>query len=233
MRGMAHTLAHIRPQVDTSSLRWIARITCLGTAICLYLSERTEGAELPILLFFLVPALIAWQAHLLGGILLLLASAMRFVSIASADHALILPLLVAYLGGGVLHLAVWSKERIPSRDGSARLSQGLLWAAQLIPLTIALLFAWGAGVESIRDFDPDAFVVLTPPIVAVIALRWHLIGGIAIVTLSLVALRFSFREGDFGALYALLLLIPFFVGGMLHIVVWYSQRRIKILHKRA
>ncbi len=223
-------MAHGRLEANTAVLRWTARITCLSAAIGLY---SLDDFTVSTLLLFLVPALVAWWAHLLGSILLLIVSCHPLYLHASAGHVLILLPLVVYIAGGVLHLTVWAKERIPSRDGSTRLSPALLWAAQLMPFTAVLLLMWIYGSVSIRDFDRVALIVLTPLIVAVFALQWHLLGGIAIIALSLVALGFSFRGGEWGVFFALLFLIPFSFGGMLHIVVWYSRRRIKTLHKRA
>ena len=225
---MIDGMAQGRLEANTAVLCWTARITCLSAAIGLY---SLDDFTLSTLLLFLVPALVAWWAHF-GGILLLIVSLHPLYLHASAGHVLILLPLVVYIAGSVLHLTVWAKERIPSRDVSTRLSPALLWAAQLIPFTAVLLLMWIYGSVPIRDFDRVALIVLTPLIVAVFALQWHLLGGIAIVALSLVAFGFSFRGGEWGVFFALLFLIPFSFGGMLHIVVWYSQRKIKILHKR-
>ena len=89
-----------------------------------------------------------------------------------------------------------------------------------------------AGAEMIRDYDPAAFVVLTPLIVAVIALRWHLLGGLAIVVLSEAMIGWAWVEGGLAILYGLLFFTPFAFGGMLHIVVGGLEWRSKRLEKQ-
>ncbi len=78
---MTHYLGRFRAANINASLCWTARITSLAAGIGLFFLilrvsfERGSGFDIPTLLFLLVPVLIAWRAHLLGGILLAFVAA--------------------------------------------------------------------------------------------------------------------------------------------------------------
>lgn len=238
---MTHYLGRFRAANINASLCWTARITSLAAGIGLFFLILRVSFDIPALVFLLVPVLIAWRAHLIGGILLALIAliaANQIIYIRSASQPygwermeailIVLPVAVVYLISGVLHITVWWRETSEARHKPHRVPSGLVWTAGLIPLVIALFLLGMAGSKMIRDFDPAALVLLTPLIVAVIALRWHLLGGIAIVALSEAMIGWAWVEAGLAMLYGVLFFTPFAFSGMLHIVVgglkWHSKR---------
>ncbi len=143
---MATSLHAIEGPYKDSRLCWTARIVCLVPWIAAPLlglnAEATLGFmyetrfpfNLPLAMFgffvcFLIfpgflltiPTLIAWQRHLLGGILLVLLSGLFIGWICAPVYHLgqdvttgisfFVAVPVLFLFGGILHLAVWWKER--------------------------------------------------------------------------------------------------------------------------
>ena len=129
---MATSRANIRVHKGTSFLRWAAGIVSLapGVFACtrVLVEEIVYDANLEFflqgfvlfLLFLVVPGLIAWRWHLIGGLFLVFHSGFHILLIVWGNYLeldrtyalrIILPFWVAFCTGGVLHLAVWWRER--------------------------------------------------------------------------------------------------------------------------
>jgi hypothetical protein len=146
-------------------------------------------------------------------------------------------------------------DRMPqlsSREGTRQLVKGksdramqhhktspLCWAARLLSLGYGLfiaLYALGAGSPIVIEYASRGeiekavsallnwlpfFIPLVP---AVIAWRWHLVGGTLITAASVAFyLVFMFSSGTQWGAYVCV--IPVLAGGLLHLVVWYKERR--------
>ena len=113
--------------VHGRALCWAARIACTGlnlfAAAYLLSHWATYDQGLwsilsAICLFVLsvVPALIAWRSHLVGGVFALIISFLYTeVAYSQVDRNIfvhtIFPFSAVWLASGILHLAVWWRER--------------------------------------------------------------------------------------------------------------------------
>jgi hypothetical protein len=116
----------------------------------------------------------------------------------------------------------------------------LCWAARIVPMYIGLWLAVGvmiAYVDAIlpHDYeveiqDPMAgLILLVPLVLAAIAWRWHLIGGISIILATAISflyfvLRPPYEAGTFYFVYFPWAMV-FLGGGILNLIAWGRERR--------
>ncbi len=200
----------------------------------------------------LVPAaIIAWRWHLVGGTLVIAAGAVFCMHcvLSSAGwpaYLFILPIFA----GGLLHLVVWYKDKraekmrnsAEGRNGSVMQRQKasrLCWAARLLSLGYGLvvaLYALGAGHPIVIEYasrgeiEESMFALLNwlpffiPLVLAVIAWRWHLVGGTLVTAVSgAFYLYFILSSGTQWIVY--LYMLPILAGGLLHLVAWYKEKK--------
>jgi hypothetical protein len=92
-----------------------------------------------------------------------------------------------------------------------RQDTALRWAARIVTLVAAA--PW--------------FIYLVPLLLALIAWRWHLLGGVLIVVGAMLAyIRLGTVGGTTWAIY--LILLPLLIGGILHIMVGLRDRRHRL-----
>lgn len=85
------------------------------------------------------------------------------------------------------------------------------------------LLCWTAGIVTVLATIPWFIFFGIPVLFALIALRWHLLGGGLVIVAGLVGLgRLVQIGGDQWALY--LMLMALLIGGMLHIMVGLRDR---------
>lgn len=119
------------PSKHHKTLCWIARLVPLVPVVCaplLVLNWELPGyrTEMPLIngivcfcLLVLLPAVIAWQWHIVGSILILIPSGAYIYHLCFPTHPLgpafplhyVLPLWAAFFTGGILHLIVGWRER--------------------------------------------------------------------------------------------------------------------------
>lgn len=117
----------------------------------------------------------------------------------------------------------------------------LCWAARLVALGYGLLIAlytigaliltlagslsrgetWGAAFWPL--FWLPFFI---PLVLAVVAWRWHLVGGALITTGSVALYLFFIFSGDMQWGIHLYML-PLLAGGLLHLLAWYKEKRTR------
>ena len=115
----------------------------------------------------------------------------------------------------------------------------LCWAARLLSLGYGLLialYALGAliltliGHVSRGETGESALGLLSglpffiPLVLAVMAWRWHLAGGL-LITAGSVALYLFFALSGNMQWGVHLYVLPLLVGGLLHLLVWYKEKR--------
>jgi hypothetical protein len=106
-----------------------------------------------------------------------------------------------------------------------------------IPVSILVLIdAMRSGVDA-NVQSPDIVLLVggfVPIVLAIVAWRCHLVGGLAIVLFTAAFLPFALQRVFLDEYqrwisypFHLSMAIPFFIGGMLHLVVWRIERQSK------
>ena len=117
VKDIANTRAH------GNALCWAARIVSLVPsiwAIFFVVLSAEWGGLLVVAVFFIVPAVLAWRWHFLGGIAFLVPCGCFVYHICSTNHPFdlqrgyfvraVAPFLAVWLVSSVLHILVWWKE---------------------------------------------------------------------------------------------------------------------------
>lgn len=107
----------------------------------------------------------------------------------------------------------------------------LLWSARITSTAIGLFFCGllVIGFIGSPDYYSDAFLVLIPVLPAVIAWRRHLIGGTLMVLVSILSFSVAYPVGGVEGFPLFVLFgIVFTIGGVLHLIVGWKERRVLV-----
>ena len=117
-------------------------------------------------------------------------------------------------------------------NSGRRRTSALFWAARIVPLIVVIpLVPWAfyVLVFTYRNDSPPFLAeaaFLTPIVSALIAWKWHLVGGallsvlgILVITVPLILTGLELLLVLFGAV--------LLAGGLLHLIVWWQERRIQ------
>ena len=122
----------------------------------------------------------------------------------------------------------------------------LLWAARRMPLIPGIWFLWisiGMIVNLVRgDFHSAGLsfwiaptLLSLPLLLAVIAWRWHLIGGVLIILFTTASVSCQLYGSSFWGVFDLFTYyalaigfgpwLLFFAGGILHLIAWRQEKK--------
>ena len=222
-----------------------------GTAVDLNIPVIAMTTVIPIVL-----GLVSWRRRLAaGGCLVLTAAALLAYSVAQGGHwawdwtsyLVMFLVLSSLLAAGVINLVIWQHESGKTMMSLAAKAfheeaDTLCWAARLVSLTVgALLLLTALSVAllwaaDILDYEQGASVLIllscVPPLLAGIAWRRHLVGGILMLLLATALLTYSIatvHDWDSTAPFNVFTLLPpsvvLLAGGVLHLIVWSRQTR--------
>jgi hypothetical protein len=117
-------------------------------------------------------------------------------------------------------------------ESEKRRTSALCWAARIVPLIVVIpLVPWMfyVLVFTYRNDAPPFLAeaaFLSPIVSALIAWKWHLVGGallsalaILVIVVPMVLTGFDFLLTLFGTV--------LLAGGILHLIVWWQERRMQ------
>jgi hypothetical protein len=128
---------------------------------------------------------------------------------------------------------------MPAQSGHRVHGRALCWAARIIPLAIGFWIAAWVMIAYIdvllpHDYevemlDPLAGLIwLVPLVLAAIAWRWHLIGGISIVVATAAFFFYFVSRPPYEAYSFYIMYFPwalvFLGGGVLNLIAWARER---------
>jgi hypothetical protein len=125
--------------------------------------------------------------------------------------------------------------RVDESPSEERGTSALCWAARTVPLVVAIpLVAWMFYLLWVHTTtyvnDPAPLPMLAvfsvPLVFALIAWRWHLVGGVLLSAFAalVIVVPLILTGSDF-----LLILVGavLLAGGLLHLIVWWQEKRMQ------
>jgi hypothetical protein len=238
-------------RIATLTVGTLLALAALVTFLRVLLSHDDDAAirNLMTVLAWFVPLLlaaVAWRWHLAGGLLIVFSDTV-FVSYcivwlpyeSVVFYYLVWPAAMVFLAGGVLHLVVAERDRqsYVSSKGSV-----LSWTARLVSVGAWILAVWWtlrychyaldrhSGMPASEAYGAAVFFGLVPMLLAAIAWRWRLAGGIAmlgyapVLFLGAVAISVG-SEGHRDVSHLLIATLLFLVGAVLHLTQRWCENR--------